>query len=262
MSHDSAAWEPIDKILKDGKGLLLAYDHGFEYGPSQFNMDSVDPEYVLKLANSGCFTGFICQKGIAARYYRPAEHEVALIVKLNGKTSFRPHDEPLSLQNCSVDEAIAYGASGVGYVIHVGSLHEQQMIVEFSKVEREAHAKGLFVMAWMYVAGEDLVSPQEVDILAYSARVAMELNADGIILKYTGSADSFAWVVKNAGRAKVFVVGGPRTDTTYQLLDTAKEIKKAKAAGFAIGRNVWQAKDAEHVANQLCQAVFGKEEKE
>ena len=260
MTHKDAGWNPIDKILIDGKGLLLAYDHGFEYGPSSFDLRSVNPENVVALANDGHFTGFICQKGIAAKFYRQSDHTVPLIVKLNGKTSFRLHDEPLSLQNCTVEEAISYGAVGVGYVIHVGSIHEPQMLAEFGKIEKEAHAHGLFVLAWMYVAGDDLVSPQEVDILAYSARIGMELNADGIIIKYTGAPDSFKWVVANAAECKVFVVGGPRTDTTYQLIDTAKDITKVGAAGFAIGRNVFQAKEPGDVARQLHKALFGKKE--
>lgn len=246
----------IDRVLRNGNGLLLAYDHGLEYGPTQFDERSVDPNFVLDLANCGHFTGFICQKGIAAHYYSPSIHQVPLILKLNGKTSFRNHEEPLSLQNCSVDEAISLGAVAIGYVIHVGSVHEQQMIVEFGKIEREAHERGLAVIAWMYVAGDDLMSPQESEILAYSARIGLELNADGIILKYSGDEGSFKWIVANAGEAKIFVVGGPRMDTSYQLLDTAKVIKHAGAAGFAIGRNVWQAKDPQSIARQLAENLF------
>lgn len=258
---DRVSWDPIQRVLRNGRGLLLAYDHGLEYGPAQFDMRSVDPGFAVDLANCGHFTGFICQKGIAAKYYDRSIHSVPLILKLNGKTSFRPHDEPLSLQNTSIDEAINLGAVAVGYVIHVGSIHEQQMIVEFGKIEREAHERGLAVFAWMYVAGDDLVSPQEANILAYSARVGLELNADGIILKYTGHEDSFKWVIANAGNAKIFVVGGPHTDTPYQLMDTAKVIKKIGAGGFAIGRNVWQAKDPESTARRLASELFEEGEK-
>jgi class I fructose-bisphosphate aldolase len=246
----------INQILHNDHGLLLAYDHGFEYGPGEFNDFSVDPANIVNLANSGHFTGFICQKGIAAKYYDRILHNVPLIVKLNGKTSFHPHDEPQSLKNCTVDEAASLGASGVGYVIHIGSRYEPQMLAEFGRTENEAHEKGMFILAWMYVKGEDLVHPGQADTLAYAARLGMELNADAIIIKYTGDADSFKWVVKNAGMAKVFVVGGPHTDTIYQLLDTAKEIKKAGAAGFAIGRNIWQAKDPQHAARQVSQVVL------
>ena len=251
--------DTIEKFLKDGKGLLFAYDHGFEYGPSHFDERSVEPTFALELANAGHFTGFICQKGIAAKYYDPALYQIPLIVKLNGKTSFRGDIEPKSIQNCSVDEAISYGASGVGYVIHVGSAYEAEMIAGFGRVEKEAHDKGLAVFVWMYIAGDDVIRPDQSGVVAYAARVGMELNADAIIVKYTGDEGSFRWVVKNAGRSKVFVVGGPHMDTTYQVLDTAKVITRAGGAGFAIGRNIWQAKDPLSVIKNLSAEIFGEE---
>ncbi len=254
----SRQYPAIEKILRNGKGLLFAYDHGFEYGPSNFDEQSVEPTVALELANSGNFTGFICQKGIAARYYDEALHTVPLIVKLNGKTSFRNTNEPKSIQNCTVDEAISFGAVAVGYVIHVGSQYEPEMIAEFGRIEREAHEKNLAVLAWMYITGDDLIKPEHSDIIAYAARVGMELNADGIIVKYTGDEGSFRWVVKNAGRSKVFVVGGPRMETSYQLIETARIVSRAGGAGFAVGRNIWQAKDPMAIAHHLNTELFGE----
>ncbi|MFB6217387.1 MAG: aldolase, partial [Candidatus Aenigmatarchaeota archaeon] len=40
----------MDKIEKDGKSLLLAYDHGLEHGPKDFNEENVDPENILEVA--------------------------------------------------------------------------------------------------------------------------------------------------------------------------------------------------------------------
>jgi len=246
----------IEKLLRGEHGLLFAYDHGFEYGPGHFDERSAEPSFAIDLANSGPFTGFICQKGIAARYFDVNIYDVPLIVKLNGKTSFRSDVEPKSIQNCSVDEAISYGATAVGYVIHVRSQYEPEMIAEFGRIEREAHEKGLAVLAWMYIAGDTMISPEETDVVAYAARVGAELNADGIIIKYTGDEGSFRWVVKNAGRSRVFVVGGPRMETEYQLMDTAAIVKKVGAAGFAIGRNIWQAKDPMAVSTKLSNLLL------
>ena len=53
----------MDKFFRNGKGLLLAYDQGFEHGPSDFNAKNVDPEYILDIAQkAGVFTGVIFQK--------------------------------------------------------------------------------------------------------------------------------------------------------------------------------------------------------
>jgi class I fructose-bisphosphate aldolase len=237
--------------------MLLAYDHGFEHGPADFDERSVDPAWIMDIANSGNFSGVVCQKGIARHYYNPDIHKVPLIVKLNGKTSFHGGEEPLSLQNCDIDEAKSLGAVGVGYTIYVGSENEQIMIQEFSRIEREAHAKGLFVIGWMYPRGKHVESDTDRDILAYSSRLALELGADAVKIKYTGDIASFKWVVKNAGKLKVFVVGGARTDMPLQLMDTAHEILEAGAVGFAIGRNIWQAKDPVESARQIGEVIYG-----
>ena len=59
----------LSKITRNGKALFLAYDQGMEHGPTDFNDENVDPGRVLKIADSGYFTGVILQKGIAEKYY-------------------------------------------------------------------------------------------------------------------------------------------------------------------------------------------------
>lgn len=237
--------------------MLLAYDHGFEHGPTDFDEKSADPNYIMDIADSGHFTGVVCQKGIASKYYDKTVRKVPLIVKLNGKTSFHKDEEPVSLQNCTVEEAKALGAVGVGYTIYLGSEHEQTMIKEFSEIEKDAHSKGLIVISWMYPRGAHVPVDIDPDVLAYGARLGLELNADAIKIKYSGDVKSFKWVVKNAGKAKVFVVGGPKTDNIFQLLGTAKEVLDAGAVGLAIGRNVWQSKNPKDTARQLGDIIYG-----
>src|SRR5947207_1487649 len=58
----------MDNFLKNGKRLLLAYDQGFEHGPStDFNEKNIDPNYVLDIAVKGQFTGVVLHKGIAEK---------------------------------------------------------------------------------------------------------------------------------------------------------------------------------------------------
>ena len=247
----------INVILRNGHGMILAYDHGFEHGPTDFDEKSVDPAWVMDIADSGYFTAVACQKGIAERYYDKTVRKVPLLIKLNGKTAFHKDEEPVALQNCSVEEAKLLGAVGVGYTIYLGSDYEQEMIKEFGNIEKEAHSKGLVLVAWMYPRGKHIENDTDKDILAYAARMSLELGADGVKIKYTGDPESYKWVVKCAGTTKVFVVGGPRTDTIFQLLETAKEIKDTGAVGFAIGRNIWQAKDPIGTAKSLANVIYG-----
>lgn len=246
----------IDKITKNGRGMLLAYDHGFEHGPSDFDDRSIDPAWIMDIADSGYFTGVIFQKGIASKYYDKKKHKVPLIVKLNGKTAFHANEEPVSLQNCAVDEAIELGAKAVGYTIYVGSENEQQMIAEFSKIEAEAHDKGLIVMGWMYPRGKHIQWDVDKDILAYAARLGQELNCDAVKIKYSGDPETFSWVVKAAGKTAVFVVGGAKAESEEAILKTTKEIISSGAAGWAVGRNIWQAKDPKALAKKIATILY------
>lgn len=246
----------LNPILRNGRGILLAYDHGFEHGPVEFDERSANPAWIMEIADSGHFTGVVCQKGVAAHYYDKTKHKVPLIVKLNGKTAFHKNEEPVSVQNCTVEEAVELGAVGVGYTIYVGSEHENEMIKEFSEIEKEAHEKNLIVIGWMYPRGKNVLSDTDPNTLAYAARLGLELNADAVKIKYTGDKESFKSVVEVAGETKVFVVGGPKTENVEDLYETAKDVIDAGAVGLAIGRNVWQAKEPMKVAERLAKIVY------
>lgn len=246
----------LDRILRNGRGMLLAYDHGFEHGPIDFDERSADPKWIMDIADSGHFTGVVCQKGVAAHYYEKGKHMVPLIVKLNGKTAFHKNEEPVSVQNCTVEEAVELGAVGVGYTIYVGSEHENEMIKEFSEIEKEAHERGLIVIGWMYPRGKHIASDTDPETLAYAARLGLELNCDAVKLKYTGDKKTFKNVVEVAGDTKVFVVGGPKTENETELLETAQEVVDCGAVGLAIGRNVWQSAEPLKVAEKLSEIIF------
>ena len=106
---------------------------------------------------------------------------------------------------------MSLGATAVGYTIYVGSEHEEEMMREFSRIEDEAHAKDLVVIAWMYPRGKHVEGKETSrDVVAYAARLALELGADVAKLPYTGDVESFSWVVKNAGKTLVVAQGGAR----------------------------------------------------
>lgn len=244
------------RIEINGKVMLLAYDQGFEHGPVDFNEKSVDPAYIMKIAKNGDFTGVVFHEGVAARYY-DKESGVPLIVKLNGKTSFQG-EEPLSLQLCSVKKAAEMGAIGVGYTIYVGSQSEEQMMVEFSRIEDEAHERGMIVIAWMYPRGRKVAGREnDRDVVAYGARLALEMNADFVKIPYTGDPESFSWAVRAAGKTGVLAQGGQKTDWG-NLEEEVKGVMQAGAKGIAIGRNIWQDENPNEVSKKLAAMVYGK----
>ena len=248
----------LNKISRDGKIMLLAYDQGFEHGPTDFDDRSVDPKFILDLTKNGLFTGVILQEGVAERYYSKEYRKTPLIVKLNGKTAFQKGRDPVSLQLCTVERAVELGAVGIGYTIYVGSEHEEEMMVEFSRIEDEAHKAGLVVIAWMYPRGKKVKGKEEdKEVVAYAARLGLELNADLVKVPFTGDEESFSWVIRSAGKTGVLAQGGKKKEGK-ELEKEIGEIMKAGAKGMAIGRNIWQSKDPEEASKKVAELVFGK----
>lgn len=241
----------LSTITTDGKSLLLAYDQGLEHGPTDFDDKNVDPDYIQEIAVKGKYNGLIFQKGVAEKYYNC---KIPLILKLNGKTNL-VKGEPIAAQLCSVKEAIELGAKAVGYTIYVGSAHEATMFKDFQKIQEEAHKHGLPVIAWMYPRGQAIQDDKSKEILAYAARIGLELGADMVKIKYTGNIDSFKWVVKSAGKVKVLVAGGSKQSEEDMIKETF-DIMQTGASGLAIGRNVWQHDQPLKMTAALKRIIF------
>ena len=246
----------LNKILKNGRAMYLAYDQGLEHGPAMdFNDDNVDPLYILEIAKKGKFQGVVFQKGIADKYSREIKaSKVPLIVKLNGRTALFK-GEPLSRQLCTVKEAIKFGAAAVGYTLYIGSEYESTMLQEFEAIEREAHAKGIPVIAWVYPKGKSIKNPTSREMMSYAARVALEIGADIVKIKYGGNSKDLEWTIKSAGKTKVVIAGGIKQSEKI-FLKQVKEIMKAGAIGLAIGRNVWQHPRPLEIAKKIREIIW------
>ncbi len=252
----------LSKITKNNRAMYLAYDQGLEHGPDDFDVDlkNFDPNFILDTAVKGQFTAVILQKGLAEKYYSGSQYQnqIPLILKLNGKTNLhKDKNEAYSPLECEVDEALKLGASAVGYTLYPGSEFEAQMIEEFGRVVREAHERKIPAIAWVYPRGKDIKDDTSREIVAYAARMALELDADIAKIKYSGSLENFKWAVECAGKTKVVLSGGPKV-TDEEFLEVVKNVIKAGAIGVAVGRNVWQNKDPIGMAKKIREIIFGK----
>lgn len=246
----------LARITTNGRALFLAYDQGMEHGPSDFDDKSVDPQNILQIAVDGGFNAVIFQKGLAGKYYAGTNfaQKVPLILKLNGKTNLI-RGEPYGPQLATIEEAVSLGASAVGYTVYVGSEHEAKMLTEFAAIERDAHKSGLPVIGWMYPRGKAAEGREEGEVIAYAARIGLELGADIIKVNYPGSFEATRWVVEAAGRTKVVVSGGAKQPET-ELLEIAKIVMKAGAIGMAVGRNIWQNNNPLDITKKLKDIIF------
>jgi len=151
--------------------------------------------------------------------------------------------------------------------------------MEFSKIIREAHSKGILAIGWMYPRGKSIFDRKSASatlrmaleeqveanlsidetpsIVAYGARIGLELGADMVKVKYTGSKESFRRVVQYAYPTKVVMSGGPITKTDEEFLSRVKDVIAVGAVGIAVGRNVWQRKNPLVISEKIHQLVFG-----
>jgi DhnA family fructose-bisphosphate aldolase class Ia len=164
-------------------------------------------------------------------------------------------NDPYSPQICTVDEAIAFGAVAVGYTIYIGSEFEQKMFAEFAQIEKDAHAKGIPTIVWMYPRGKATEGKDKAGLIEYGARVALELGSDMVKLHYPGTPEAMKRVVEVAGKTKVVVAGGEKA-TDEEFLALVKNVMDAGACGMAVGRNIWQNEHPKELAEKLKAAVF------
>ncbi len=244
----------LKNLLKNNKALFLAYDHGFEHGPDDFNEINYDPTYILNLAIEGGFTGIVLQKGIAEKYYTGTlyEKKIPLILKLNGKTNLGLKEDPYSAVNCSVEYAKELGAKAVGYTIYLGSSYEPKMFEEFGKIQEKAHKLNLAVILWAYPKYGLEDNPK---ITEYAGRISLELGADLAKIKYSDS-QSFKKAIKLANKTKIVLSGGPLKDEK-EFLKTLKEVISFGAIGVTVGRNVWQRGEPLRFIEKIKKIIFG-----
>ncbi len=94
------------------------------------------------------------------------------------------------------------------------------------------------------------------EITAYSARLALEMGADIAKIKYCGSVECFKKAVEAAGRTKVVLSGGAKTEKPEEFLETVKSVMAAGAIGVAVGRNVWQGENPLEITKKIKEIIF------
>jgi class I fructose-bisphosphate aldolase len=243
-------------LARDGKVLILAYDHGLEHGPVDFEAvpESANPEHVFEVATHPAVTSLAVQKGVAEAYYPSYEDEVNLLAKLNG-TSNLWMGEPDSAVNCSVDYAAEIGADAVGFTLYGGSNHEVEMAEEFREAHEAAREHDLPIVMWSYPRGQGLKNDKKPGVIAYAARQALELGADVAKVKYPGSREAMEQVVEMAGKTKVIMSGGSKT-SDREFLESVEAVIDAGGVGLAVGRNVFQRENPKHILDALEKVIY------
>ncbi|MGC2191666.1 MAG: fructose-bisphosphate aldolase [Candidatus Dormiibacterota bacterium] len=247
----------------NGTLLMLPLDQGLEHGPVDFfvNPPALDPDFEVRLALEGNYSGIALQIGLAKRYLTKQAGRLPLVLKVNGRTNPPGFDEAFSPLTSSVEDAVRLGAAAVGYTCYVGSPAQDRDLRQMNEVRQECDRYGMPLICWAYPRGAAIAKKGGQDSLYaidYAARVAAEMGADVIKLNIPrehSQADAaspapydtlvedrrqmLTRIIRSAGRSLVIFAGGSKLGDE-ELLGRIDDCMAAGATGFIFGRNMWQ----------------------
>ncbi|MFB6209711.1 MAG: class I fructose-bisphosphate aldolase [Candidatus Nanohaloarchaea archaeon] len=256
-------------ITRNGNSLILAYDHGTEHGPVDFEPmpKSADPTHVFEVAKHDAVTAIALQRG-NAEYYRKWQRETGnrdsapLLVKLNGNSNLAWREDYYSPKQCTVEYAVEeLDADAIGYTMYAGSVNEDKMWEDFREVQEEARNYGIPVVMWSYPRGKgiqenpDYSGQKDADVIAYGARLGLELGADMVKCKYPGSREEWNQLEKQVAELKTVMSGGSkRSDEAF--LEDVRSTVEVGGNGLAVGRNVFQRENPKDLLDKLELVIY------
>jgi DhnA family fructose-bisphosphate aldolase class Ia len=223
-----------------GRVVTVAIDH-----PIAFSWDvPVELQHIREILPrivEGRPDAITIQKGGAEHYFEPFAGRVPLIVQT---CFFLPGIPRRDYQIGFVEDALRLGADAVAMTITVGTEHQGELAAMLGRLVRDAAPVGLPVITHIYPKGE-MVPENERNSLKwclYAARTGAEIGVDVVKTNYTGTPDTFRKVVE-ACPVPVVAAGGPKLNTSREVLEMARGVVEAGGAGLTVGRNVWAARD-------------------
>jgi predicted phospho-2-dehydro-3-deoxyheptonate aldolase len=231
----------------DNKTVIVPMDHGVTVGPIRglTNMQDIINKLLLGDADA-----ILINRGMAKKV---DTGNAGLIIHLSGISALCP--EPNNkMQIGTVDDAVRLGADAVSVHINVGSKHEDSMLATLGKVACECDDFGMPLLAMMYPRGPNIKNAHSADVVAHAARLGAEIGADIIKTNYTGDVESFK-LVTDSCPVPVIIAGGPKAETTKDVLQLVKGSITGGGAGLSIGRNVFQHENPTNIVKALSAIV-------
>ncbi len=223
----------LNRIFRaDNRTVIVPMDHGVSIGPVKGIENMQDT--VNRLLKGGA-DAVVLHKGIANRVNIDG---AGLIVHLSAISNLTPNCQN-KVQVCTVQEAVRLGADAVSVHVNIGAQDECAMLTTLGRVADECDQYGMPLLAMMYPRGPKIPNEHDAAAVAHAARIGAELGADIIKTNYTGNVESFRHVVEGCP-VPVIIAGGPKAETTQQILQMVHDSMKAGCAGLSIGRNVFQ----------------------
>ena len=167
-------------------------------------------------------------------------------------------------QICSAEHAVRLGADAVVMFLMVGAGNGElfkENVAAVTGMAEAAHNVGLPLIVESVLWGTRIGNKKDPAMLAFGARMAVELGADAIKTEYTGDPATMRDIIAGCP-APVLLLGGTKTADPESLWQGTRDAIAIGAKGVIYGRNVWQQDDPVAVSRRLRQIIHRVESRE
>ncbi|MCD6592129.1 MAG: fructose-bisphosphate aldolase [Thaumarchaeota archaeon] len=234
---------------KDNRALIVAMDHAYIYGPIQ---GLEKPREVIEQVIEGGADAILTTYGVIRKFYDLMKGRVGIILRIDGGGSKYIVRDWSRLEYWSllyrVEDAVKLGVDAVINTVPLGAACEPEALRITARIAAECEYWGMPLASEIIPVGG--LSSSDPEVIATAARIGAEYGADMIKTEYTGDAESFRKVVERCP-VPVLIAGGPKMETTKQVLETVKDVIDSGGAGIFFGRNIFQHKDPKAITRAL-----------
>jgi len=212
-----------------------------------------DMAHTVDLVAEGGANAVLGHIGLPLFGHRRHGKDIGMILHLSASMSLSP-DPNNKVLITPVEDAIRMGADAVSVHINIGAETECNMLQSLGMTASRCREWGMPLLAMMYPRGKNINAENSAQYVKIAARAAAETGVDLVKTNYTGDIDSFRDVTKGCP-VPVLMAGGPRMETTEQILEMVYDSIEGGGSGVAIGRNVFQAEDPTKIVRAIAAIV-------
>ncbi|MGI8602797.1 MAG: 3-hydroxy-5-phosphonooxypentane-2,4-dione thiolase [Verrucomicrobiales bacterium] len=229
---------------KDGRTLMLAFDHGYFQGPTT-GLERVDQTILPLEPYVDCL---MLTRGIQ-RAIIPATTQKAIALRASGGTSMLTELDNEDIA-CSIEDAVRLNACVLAVQVFIGSEHERQTLKNLTTLIDEASRYGIAVMGVVAV-GKDMARTPRYFRLA--TRIIAELGAQMVKCYYT--EEEFD-TVTSCCPVPIVIAGGKKLPELEALKMSYNALQQG-ASGVDMGRNIFQSDDPVAMVRAVQGLVHG-----
>lgn len=217
---------------KDGKALMLAFDHGYFLGPTS-GIERIDLSIPPLIEDIDVIMG--TRGGIRACLAPESGHDKAIALRCSSGSSVLDEDLSDEIISVNIEDALRMNAACMALQVFVGAPHERQSIENLSRTIDAGNRYGVPTMGVVAV-GKDMV--RDARYFRLATRMIAEFGAQIVKCYY---CDDFE-TITSCCPVPIVIAGGKKLPENEALEMCYKAISEG-AAGVDMGRNIFQSED-------------------